>query len=64
MYKVKKKKDVATSDFWYDLFEGGYLDPVELLKKQEDVDEVLKAMEVLLTYRKSLEEAFGEGFYY
>ena len=40
-----------TSDWGYDLFEWGYLKPENILKKQEDIDEVNNAIKVLEKYK-------------
>ena len=50
-YEIKPDLDVSTDDFWYDLFDGGYLKPALILKSIEDVDEVDKAIKVLKRFR-------------
>lgn len=40
-----------TSDWEYDLFEWGYLNPENILKNQEDIDEVNKAIKILEKYK-------------
>lgn len=50
--------DPCTSEFWYDLFDGGGLEPEKLLVKPEEVAEVQNAMKVLEKYKKSLENKF------
>ena len=30
--KFKKDAEITTSDFWYDLFDGGYIKPENLLQ--------------------------------
>ena len=49
---------VYTSDPYYDLFDGGYIKPSELLADDEQVKAVTEAIEVVRTF---IEEAFGNG---
>lgn len=58
--EVKENISVATGDFWYDLFDGGYIRPEELLKDKEDIDAVLNAIEVLREFEESLQDVIEE----
>lgn len=67
-YSLKLKKKIsdevleqATDDFWYDLFEGGYIIPENYLT-EEDAKKVNKAKEVLHDFKGLLEteELIGE----
>lgn len=44
----------ATSDFWYDLFEGGYLSPSKFLKNEDDVKKIEDARQLLMSYKRAL----------
>jgi len=59
--KIKDDCDVSTDDFWYDLMEGGYLKPEEMLERRGEVEMVRHAMAVLARFRASCEEQI-EGF--
>ncbi len=53
---MKLKKTAApieTDDFYYDLFDGGYIDPAEILV---DPEEVVNAMRVIRDFYNFLEE--------
>jgi len=55
--KIKKDaKPVETSEPYYDLFEGGYIKPDELLE-EEDAKRVAEAMKVITSFFATLEEA-------
>lgn len=55
--KIRKNlKDVSTSDFWYDLTDGGYLDPAKILVDKEDIEKVNQAIAVLKEFYESCEE--------
>lgn len=57
--KFKKLDEpVVSSDLYYDLFDGGYIKPEEMLKDKEDVKKVNDAIEVI---RNFLTEAEGKG---
>jgi len=54
--KIKKNCTASSSDFWYDLTDGGYLKPTEICEKPEDAKRVLDAIAVLKDFKKSCEE--------
>ena len=58
--KLKKDASVTTSDFWYDLFDGGYIVPEDILENQDDINLVNHAIEALEDFRESLEEILEE----
>lgn len=45
---------VSTSDFWYDLTDGGYIEPEEYLT-EEAAKKVREAIEIIEEYRSLLE---------
>lgn len=54
--KWKENAEIVTSDFWYDITDGGYINPSELLEDEEEIAEVEKAIEVLRKFKRSAEE--------
>lgn len=46
---------IATSDFFYDLFDGGYIDPDDVLEI-EDAERVNEAVQLILEFREILED--------
>ena len=58
--KLKKDATLITDDFWYDLFDGGYIKPEKLLDNQEDIDSVEEAISILEDFRESLEDIMEE----
>lgn len=60
--KIKDGVEVSTDDFFYDLMEGGYLKPEELLEDENDVASVREAMAVLDQFRYACEDQI-EDFY-
>lgn len=60
--KIKEGLEISTSEFWYDLTEGGYLHPEDILENQNDIDKVLNAIEVIREFEMSCEEQI-EDFY-
>lgn len=56
--KVNKKAEkVWSSDSYYGLFVGGYIDPAELLVNQKDIDAVNGAVETITEFFASLTKA-------
>lgn len=54
---LKFKKDAepqASSDFWYDISDGGYIDPHDFLE-EESAAKVVAAVELLMEFRDQLE---------
>jgi len=47
---------ITTDDFWYDLFDGGYIKPEELLVDKNDIEKVKSAISVLEDFKEQLEE--------
>ena len=50
----KNSEPIETDDFWYDVFEGGYIKPSEFLC--EGADEVRRAIETLEEFQSLMEE--------
>ena len=59
--KIKENCEASTDDFWYDLTDGGYLDPEEILEDEKDIEVVKKAISVLREFKDACEEEI-EGF--
>jgi len=59
--QIKKGLDISTTEFWYDVSTGGYLDPYDICKTTEDANKVYEATLVLMDFQKSCEEQI-EGF--
>ena len=60
--KIKDGCDASSSDFWYDLTDGGYLNPEEILEDPKDVKRVLNAIKVIREFERSCDEQI-EGFW-
>lgn len=54
--EFKKNAEINTSDFWYDLFEGGYINPEKLLENKEDANKIKEAIALLKNFKDSAEE--------
>lgn len=59
--KIKDNCEASTMEFWYDLTDGGYLKPEEMLENPEDVKRVKDAIEVIKEFENSCDEQI-EGF--
>jgi hypothetical protein len=60
--KIRSDCHITTDDFWYDLIDGGYLDPYEICENEEDSDKIIDAVAVLEEFRMSCENQI-EGLY-
>jgi hypothetical protein len=47
---------VTTSDFFYDLFIGGYIKIEDILKNKEDIDEVKNAIKIIKKFKNDAED--------
>lgn len=56
---IKSDDDVVySSDHYYDLMDGGYIDPHEMLEDSDQADKVVEAAELI---RRFLDEALAAG---
>ena len=60
---IKKTCKLQTDDFWYDLFDGGGINPDAICAYALDADMVKKAIEVLTEFRNSCEEQLPDLYY-
>lgn len=59
--KNEKYKDLRLDcDFWYDLTDGGYIDPNELLDQPTDATKVMAAIAVVREFQEVYEAACEE----
>lgn len=63
LYKIKENCEASTSEFWYDLFDGGNISPKEILEDANDIKEVEDAVKILKKFQRSCDEQ-TEGFYF
>lgn len=54
---LNEKNAIWTSDLYYDLFEGGYIKPEDLLENKEEIDKVKQA---ILTINEFLDGAIDK----
>ena len=47
-------EQTATSDFWYALFDGGYVKPEMFIEDQEEVERLENARQLLMEYKREL----------
>ena len=59
--EIKNGLEISSTDFWYDLTDGGYLKPDEICKNQEDASRVNTAISIIEEFKQSCEEQI-EGF--
>lgn len=59
--KLKENLDVCSSDVWYDLAYGGYLDPFKMCKNIDDANAVHDAVRIIKKFEQSCNEQI-EGF--
>ncbi len=54
----KKNVKIVTSDFWYDLVDGGYIKPSELLEDKNEVDRIEEAIKTLRSFRDNAQREY------
>ncbi len=54
--KFKKDISLSTDDFWYDLIDGSYINPEEILEDNDDIDKIKKAIDTLKRFKFEMEE--------
>ena len=62
--KIKKseiKKLNADCDFFYDLTDGGYIDPMKLLDSKDDAKKVIEATKIVKEFQDVYFDSCPEG---
>jgi hypothetical protein len=54
--KVNKDCGASSGDFWYDLTDGGYLDPDKICSDPSDAQRVKDAVRIVKEFQMSCEE--------
>ncbi len=54
--KIRKGLEISTSDFWYDLTDGGYLKPSAICENIEDANRVKEAILIIFDFQNSCEK--------
>lgn len=54
--EIKKGLTISSSDFWYDLTDGGSLNPSEILVNKKDIIKVNDAIRILREFEQSCED--------
>ena len=54
--KTKRRKPMPTADFYYDLFIGGYFNPIDFLSELSDIREIQYAIVSINKYKEVLKE--------
>lgn len=59
--KIKKDLAICSDDFWYDLTDGGYLNPEEICEDLTDAIKIKNAIAIIEDFKKSCEDQI-DGF--
>jgi hypothetical protein len=51
--KFKKESKIFTSDLWYDIFDGGYIKPEDILDNPDDMIRLQEAIDTLKEFRNA-----------
>ena len=54
--KYKEGVKVSTDDFWYDLTDGGYIKPENILEDPADVEKIKNAISLINRWKFEMEE--------
>ena len=54
---MKDGAKFSLDDFWYDLTDGGYLEPEKLLEDKADVERLVAAIAVVREFEQALVDA-------
>lgn len=58
-FKQKAIEDtIYTNDLYYDIFDGGYIDPTSMLEYEEDINRVNQAISTIEDF---IEQALNQG---
>ncbi len=54
--KIVQGLDITTEEFFYDLFDGGYIKPEMFCENENDAKKIRKAMKIIEDFKDSCEE--------
>lgn len=63
--EFKFKDDVQSiecDDFWYDITDGGYLDPSEVLEDPDQIKQLNDAISLVYEFQQALEANFSPDY--
>ena len=55
-FKKEPEKQGSSSGFWYDLTDGGYIKPEEILEDAEQLEKLEDAIEIVRSFEVALEK--------
>lgn len=55
-FKENAEPQGSSDGFWYDITDGGYIDPEELLAENEQLVKLEDALEIVRSFEKALKD--------
>lgn len=55
-WKFKENIDIYTEEFWYDITDGGYIKPEEVLSDDEQIKKLKEAIDLVRSFEKAIDE--------
>ena len=55
-------QSIECDDFWYDVTDGGYLDPADVLEDEEQARKLNEAIELVHSFQQALEANFSPDY--
>jgi len=55
-FKEDAEQQGGSDGFWYDITDGGYIRPEELLKNEEQIKKINEAIDIVMSFEKALED--------
>lgn len=55
-------QSIECDDFWYDLTDGGYLDPAEVLEDEDQVKQLNDAISLVYEFQQAIEANFSPDY--
>lgn len=55
-FKEDAEPQGSSSGFWYDIIDGGYIKPEELLADKEQLDRLKEALEIVGSFEEAMED--------
>lgn len=59
--KIKEGIELYSTDFWYDLSYGGYIDPMEICEDKNVAKKIKEAVKLIMAFEEACNEQI-EGF--
>ena len=60
-WNFKEGVEIYTEEFWYDLTDGGYIKPENVLADEEQITKLQAAIDLVRSFERAIDERMDEN---